>query len=159
MLVFDLLSQGSIFSYIVVEIGWLSFLWVLWLSTGSYAAWTDGELAVAFPGETNCVFGIFSTSQTGQTCHDIKGIMALSFLIWILLMSYTVTLLVLAIRAQARGKSVWTAGVRDGALFKSLRYSTGITSQVQGAPPAITYSPPAPKDYLPYSSSNPSEEV
>ncbi|KAI0285092.1 hypothetical protein BGY98DRAFT_947091 [Russula aff. rugulosa BPL654] len=172
MLVVDLLRQGSVFSYIIVEISWLSFLWIFWLSTGSYAAWTDGQLTNAFPGEGNCYFGFFSASPVVQACHDIKAIAALSFLTWILLMSYSVTLLFLAIRAQDRGNSAWTTGVRDGVLFYSLpsRSSTKGAAQVLAAPPTISFSPPAPQQpmqqqfpseqpYPPYPSSYPSAQV
>jgi hypothetical protein len=39
-------------------------------------------------------------------------------------MSYTILLVVLAIRAQGRGNSPWTTGVRDGVLFYSVRKTT-----------------------------------
>jgi len=144
MLVVDMLRQGSIFSYIVVEIVWLSVLWVLWLSSGSYAAWTDGQITATFPGESGCDFGLFVDPRATQGCHEIKGIMAFSFLTWILLMSYTVTLLVLAMRSQERGNSAWTTGVRDGVLFYSLRKTTGGAPQVQTQLATVPYSlPPA----------------
>jgi len=144
MLVVDIIRQGSVFSYIVTEISWLSFLWVLWLSSGSYAAWTDGELIDAFPRESSCDFGPFSVPGAEQGCHEIKAIMAFSFLTWILLMAYTVTVLILAIRAQERGNPSWTTGVRDGVLFYSSRKTMGDAAQleVQAAPPTIPYSQP-----------------
>jgi len=146
MFVVDILRQGSIFSYVVVEIVWLSILWVLWLSSGSYAAYTDGQLTASFPGESSCDFGIFIDPRFTQGCHDIKGIIAFSFLTWILLMTYTVVLLVLAIRAQERGNSAWTTGVRDGGLFYPNRKTTGGAPQVQTAlatvPQAYSLSPP-----------------
>jgi hypothetical protein len=142
-LVVDLLRQGSFFSYIVVEIVWLSILWVLWLSSGSYTAWADGQITIDFPGESNCDFSIFANSIDTQECHDVKAIMAFSFLIWILLMSYTILLLVLAIRAQERGNSSWTTGVRDGVLFYSSGKSMGGAAQVQASAPTIPYSQPS----------------
>jgi len=173
MLVVDLLRQGSVFSYIVVEIGWLSILWVLWLSSGSYAAWTDGQLINAFPGESSCTFGFFSDSRAVQICQEIKAIMAFSFLTWILLMSYTVLLLLLAIRAQEQGNSAWTSGVRDGVLFYSIRKTTGGTAQVQAAQATYSLPPlqqplpeqsppqqsPPQQPYSPYSSPYPTPEV
>jgi len=153
MLVVDLLRQGSIFSYIVVEIVWLSILWVLWLSSGSYAAYTDGQVMAAFPGESNCDFGIFADPRDTQGCHEIKAIMAFSFLTWILLMSYTIMLLVLAIRAQERGNSAWTSGVRDGVLFYSVRKTTGGAAQVQTTMAAMPYSLPPPQQAPPHQAS------
>jgi len=150
MLVVDLLRQGSIFSYIVVEISWLSVLWVLWLSTASYAAWTDGQITAAFPEEASCDFGFFADPRAAQGCHEIKGIMALSFLIWILLMSYTIMLVVLGIRAQERDNAVWTTGVRDGVLFFSIRKtSTGGAAQVQTGLASVPYSLPLSQQTLP----------
>jgi len=168
MLAVDLVRQGSIFSYIVVEISWLSVLWILWLSSGSYAAWTDGQLINAFPNESTCDFGFFDNSNASQACHEIKAIMAFSFLTWILLMSYSVLLLVLAMRAQERGNTAWTSGVRDGVLFYSIRKTTGGATQVQAAEatyplPPIQQSPPQPtlpqQPYPSYPSAYPTIQV
>jgi len=153
------LRQGSIFSYIVVEISWLSVLWVLWLSTGSYAAWTDGQITAVFPGESNCDFGLFSAPRAVQGCQEVKTIMAFSFLLWILLMTYTITLLVLAIRAQERGNSAWTTGVHDGVLFYSSRKTTGGAAQVQVAPASIPLSHPLPQQSIPFSHPLPQQSI
>jgi len=160
MLVVDRLRQGSIFSYIVVEIVWLSILWVLWLITGSYAAWTDGQLIAALPSESSCDFGLFADSNDAQICHEIKAIMAFSFHAWILLMSYTVMLMVLAIRAKGRGNSAWTTGVRDGVLFCSIRKTMEGAAQVQAAQATMPYPlPPPQQPYPPYPSSYPIPQV
>ena len=37
-LVIDILRRGAFTSLVIVEIGWLSVLWILWLATGAYAA-------------------------------------------------------------------------------------------------------------------------
>jgi len=137
MFVIDMLRQGSFFSYIVVEIAWLSLLWIFWLSSGSYAAWTDNQITDAFPLESTCDFGFFHSSAAVQGCHEIKGIMAFSFLLWILLMTYTIVLLVLAIRAHERGNPAWTTGVRDGVLFYSPRKTMGGDAQFQATPTSI----------------------
>lgn len=71
-------------------------------------------------------------------------------------MSYTVTLLVLAIRAQERGNSAWTAGVRDGVLFYSIRKTSVGAAQVQVAPATI---PPEQQPYPPFPSSYPMGRV
>jgi len=160
MFVIDKHRQGSVFSYIVVEISWLSFLWVLWLSSGSYAAWTDGQIIDAFPNESSCDFGLFSVQGAVQGCQEIKAIMAFSFLSWIILMGYTVTLLVLAIRAQERGNSAWNTGVRDGVLFYSSRKTMGGAAEVYAAPASIplSYQPP-PQQSIPSSSPYPTIQV
>src|SRR5229473_4759373 len=58
-------------------------------------------------------------------------------------MSYTITLLALAIRAQTRDNPSWTTGVRDGALFYSAGKSMGGAAQVQATAPTIPYSQPS----------------
>jgi len=76
----DWYRSGSLFSYIIVEISWLckpfflfpsrspisspsvAILWVLWLSSGAYAAWTDQQLIDLVPEESSCDFGLFSES-------------------------------------------------------------------------------------------------
>ncbi len=77
-------------------------------------------------------------------------------------MTYTIALLVLAIRAQERGNPSWTTGVRDGTLFYSSRKTTGGAAQVQAAPATIPYSEPLPQQPLPhqpYPSSYPTVQV
>ena len=66
-------------------------------------------------------------------------------------MTYTVVLVVLAIRAQERGNSAWTTGVRDGVLFYSIRKTTGDAAQVQTALATVpqAYSLPPPQQALP----------
>ena len=64
-------------------------------------------------------------------------------------MAYTITLLVLAIRAQERGNSAWTTGVRDGVLFYSARKGMGGGGLIQPAPAGIPLSPPQPQQYIP----------
>jgi hypothetical protein len=150
MFVIDMLRQGAMFSYIIVEIVWLSVLWVLWLSSGSYAAWTDGQLISLDPLESNCDFGNFDTGLFTQGCQEVKSIMALSFLTWIALMVYTGILLFVAIRAQGQGQNVWTRSARDDALFYPAEAkSGGSPAQVPTIPASFpqtypqTY-PPAP---------------
>ena len=82
-----------------------------------------------------------------------------------LVMSYTVVLVVLAIRSQQRGNSAWTTGVRDGVLFYSVRKTMGGPAPVQAAPATIPYSlplqqqPPPQQRYPTYPSSYPVPQV
>jgi len=147
MFIVDLCLRGSFFSYIIIEVSWLSILWVLWLSSGAYVTWTDQQYIALDPEESNCEFVPFTINRFIQACHERKAIMAFSFLSWILLMFYTVTLLVLAFRAQSKGytSNVWQTGVRDGTLFHSCEKFVGGTSQAV-APQAVVYQsypPPA----------------
>ncbi|KAI0046965.1 hypothetical protein FA95DRAFT_1291395 [Auriscalpium vulgare] len=111
MLIIDILRRGAFSSWIVVELGWLSILWVLWLATGADAANTDGNTFIG----SSCNF---ENSIVSRVCNEFKAIEAFSFLTWIILMAYTVLLLVLAIRGQNAGHSVWKSSVRDGAFLE-----------------------------------------
>jgi len=145
MYLIDVLRQGAMFSYIVVEIVWLSILWVLWLSSGSYAAWTDGQLINLDPLESSCNYGILGDRDgITQGCQEIKAVMAFSFLTWIILMIYTGVLLFLGIRAQGRGNDVWMASVREDAIFYPEAKSGGTPAQMHTMPTSVhqTYPPP-----------------
>ena len=64
-----------------------------------------------------------------------------------LVMAYTITLLVLAIRAQGRGHSAWTTGVGDGPLLNPAEKVMAAPTQVPFAPATIPqsyHSPPPP---------------
>ncbi|KAF8503324.1 hypothetical protein F5888DRAFT_975674 [Russula emetica] len=161
MLVVDRLRQGSIFSYIVVEIVWLSILWVLWLITGSYAAWTDGQLIAALPSESSCDFGLFADSNDASNLSRDQS--HYGFLLP--RMDPTDVLhrhcsWYLAIRAKGRGNSAWTTGVRDGVLFYSIRKTMEGAAQVQAAQATMPYPlPPPQQPYPPYPSSYPIPQV
>jgi len=135
----DWYRRGSFFSYIIVEVSWLSILWVFWLTSGSYSAWTNHEV---YP-VGSCDFGPFDDTDS-RLCSEIRAIMAFSFLLWILLMFYTVLLLVLALRAQNQGHNVWTTGVRDGTLFypRPNEKFVGGTPQVVPPQPVVYQSQP-----------------
>ncbi|KAH9999511.1 hypothetical protein BJV77DRAFT_597207 [Russula vinacea] len=151
MLVIDLYRQGSFFSYIVVEIAWLSFLCVFWLACASDAASVVGLITAANSKANGSVCGVL----TG-TCGEMKAIMAFSFLLWILLMAYSITLLALAIRAHQRGNSAWRTSVRDGVFFyPSKMATTGGAAQVYGAPAAYPLTQPQPQQFTTYSHANP----
>ncbi|KAI0248973.1 hypothetical protein BJV78DRAFT_1231255 [Lactifluus subvellereus] len=103
--IIDMLRKGTFFSYIAVEIVWLKVLWVLWLSSASYAAWTDAQITSVAPEESTCNFSIFGEcippymafniqselllpdvdgASLRLGCGEIKAIKAFSFLSWIL---------------------------------------------------------------------------
>ncbi|KAI0254222.1 hypothetical protein BJV78DRAFT_1371109 [Lactifluus subvellereus] len=149
--IIDMLQKGTFFSYIIVEIVWLKVLWVLWLSSGSYAAWMDSQITCGDPQESTDNFGIgVFNGGASQGCGKIKPVTAFSFLLWILLTAYTSTLLGLSIRAHSRGHSIWTTGVRDGALFHPAEKASTSPAQVYAAPVTDSHShPPAPPQSLP----------
>ncbi|KAI9463671.1 hypothetical protein BJY52DRAFT_1184675 [Lactarius psammicola] len=136
------LIDMSIFSYFIVEIVWLSVLWVLWFSSVSYATWTDERLMDLDPAEISCNFG---DGGINKRCHDIKAIMVFSFLIWFILMAYIGVLLFLAVRAQGRGRPVWKTSVREVVVFYPGAKPAGTPAEVPTIPASLPQSyPPAP---------------
>jgi hypothetical protein len=101
----------------------------------------------------SCSLGLETTSRSqGRSCHEIKAIMAFSFLVWLLgssfplcfcsaclwlcyhpVMGYTATLLILAIRAHERGHSAWKTSVRDGVLLYPAAKTMGHVAQAPTA--------------------------
>ncbi|KAH9974883.1 hypothetical protein BGW80DRAFT_1251105 [Lactifluus volemus] len=139
MFIIGLCRRGSCFSYTVVEIVWLSVLWVLWLSSGSYAASANNSFGVDSGLGSSCMY---LTGGDLLVCIEFKAIAALSFLEWILLMVYTSILIVLNIRAQGRGHSAWSKAVCDDALL--LPAEKAVASPAQVFDPPVTVPQPEP---------------
>jgi len=97
MLTLSVIRKGAFTSMIAVEIGWTSFLWVMWLAVGASSA-----SVVLFD-----IYGIFFTSPVQS------AITAFGFLTWILLTFYTILLTTLTFRQQFRGNVVWTGEVTE----------------------------------------------
>jgi len=91
-------------SWIVVELSWLSLLWVLFLATAADAA---NDLS-----KINNTCDFFYT-QENNVCHETQGLAAFAFLAWIPLMAYTITLLVVAILNSGANTNIWTSSVKD----------------------------------------------
>jgi len=159
----DWYRKGSYFSYVVVEVSCLSLLWILWLSSAASTAQKDQVISQVFSGQSGCSWSSYTStispypygqnpanygypSGLNHACHEIKAIMAFSFLTWLLLMFYTVTLLVLALRARSRGHNVWQSAVSDGTLFYPSDPSEKVGS---GAPQAVATQPAVYQSYPP----------
>ncbi|KAH8829814.1 hypothetical protein DL96DRAFT_904439 [Flagelloscypha sp. PMI_526] len=97
MLVSGRINNESVPTKAIFELSCLSILWVLWLATGARAAFTFN---MNYAG--SC--GYFSR-HINIRCKETQAIMAFSFLAWIVLMAYTITLLVFAIVASAHGNA------------------------------------------------------
>jgi len=110
MVIVDFLCKRAFTSMVLVELVWLSILWMLWLSTG-----VDGadSINTSFPDGCNgYVNGALSIA-----CRDSVGIIALSFLNFVLLMAYSIMLLVFATVSSNRGHSIWTSSVKEANLL------------------------------------------
>jgi len=160
MLIIDKLRQGSIFSYTSVEIVWLTILWILWLTSGSYAAWTENGFLREYPEEATCDYYGYYGAIDSRYCHETKAVIGLSFILWILLMAYTFTLLVLTLRAKGRGHPAWMTSVRDGVLLHPAENTTESAIQVPVAQTHIISAPDVPATQMttipqPYSQAPP----
>jgi len=111
MLLLDFNRRGAFTSMIVVELVWLSILWVLWVAT---AAETVAAVNVSFP--LGC---IYTNSIYNQYCYEMQAVEAFSFLIFILFLAYTVFLLIAALVAASGGKGVWLSSVKESTFFQS----------------------------------------
>ncbi|KAJ6516289.1 hypothetical protein C8R45DRAFT_239212 [Mycena sanguinolenta] len=122
MIALEILQSGAAFtSMIIVELPWLSILWVLWLATGS-----DGAQAAQNVFVADCSDYI---PKIKAACQETSGIQAFAFLNWLILMAYTIFIFVLTIIAQTRKHTgVWRSSVAEAPFF------------TPGAAPAI---PPA----------------
>ncbi|KAJ3529686.1 hypothetical protein NM688_g7822 [Phlebia brevispora] len=105
-LIIDWLRRGALTSMILFELSWLGFLWVMWLATAAYAADQLGGF-----GQT-CHFYLEPSWWT-EGCSETQAITAFSFLIWIGLTGYLITLLTLCIIAANRGAGVWKSTVKE----------------------------------------------
>ncbi|KZT20665.1 hypothetical protein NEOLEDRAFT_1182397 [Neolentinus lepideus HHB14362 ss-1] len=110
MIVLDIVRQGAFTSTVVFELSWLFVLWVLWLAT---AADTTNANSLSFGGSCDYI-----NPYINRGCQEFNVVEAFSYLIWIILMGYTITLLVLAIIGQTRGNEVWLTSVRDNAFLR-----------------------------------------
>ncbi|KAJ7283385.1 hypothetical protein C8J57DRAFT_733986 [Mycena rebaudengoi] len=105
----EFMRLGGFTSMVAVEIGWLSILWVLWLATGAESA-----RAGMFTFIVGCDYG---NDVVNGACRETSAIQAFSFLTWIILLGYTITLLIFSLIAQSRKNPVWTASVAEAPFF------------------------------------------
>ncbi|KAJ3542290.1 hypothetical protein NMY22_g3569 [Coprinellus aureogranulatus] len=90
--------RGAVAAFVIVELIVLWILWILWLATGADAASSN-------PGLNFCNVGV---------CSEIRALEAFSFLNWLLLMFYSLTVLVLSVSAHSRGhRGVWRSQVNE----------------------------------------------
>ncbi|KAF9779461.1 hypothetical protein BJ322DRAFT_1087588 [Thelephora terrestris] len=96
MNVICLLRDDAFTSKLAFEVGWLSFLWVMWLATGAQTAATLGAVV-------HCLDAF---------CGATQAIAAFGFLLWALLLGYVIALLCFAIRAAQAGQNIWMTDVK-----------------------------------------------
>ncbi|KAJ7047760.1 hypothetical protein C8F04DRAFT_21117 [Mycena alexandri] len=130
MITLEFLRPGVAFtSMIVVELSWLSIVWVLWLATAADGA-QEGQIFIS-----NC--GDYLDGIVKTACQEAQAVQAFSFLNWIILMIYTIFILVLTITAVTRKHTgVWRSSVADAPFFTPGTEPTipPVTSQPASAP-------------------------
>ncbi|KAJ7087230.1 hypothetical protein B0H15DRAFT_303966 [Mycena belliarum] len=129
MIALEFLRSGSAFtSMIVVELSWLSILWVLWLATAA-----EGAQAGQFTFVSGC--GYIDSTVEGA-CRQTAAIQAFSFLNWLILLAYTTLILVLTIIAASRKHAgVWKSSVGNAPFFTQ---GKGPAAQPTSAPAGST---------------------
>jgi hypothetical protein len=105
MLALSTFRKGVFSSMIALEIGWIWFLWIMWLAVG-------GNSAGSFVFVGSC--SRFLESNVVAACNESSAITAFGFLSWIMLMSYCSILFTLTFRQHLRGNTgVWTRDVTE----------------------------------------------
>ncbi|KIM84206.1 hypothetical protein PILCRDRAFT_818536 [Piloderma croceum F 1598] len=116
LLVFDHIRTGFVTSRIVVELIVLGILSILWLATAadtasfnSFAVGCGADSCWSCPSQHHDV-----NSNHDAACGEIQAIEAFSFLNWIILMGYCITLLAFSIIHSRRGNNgVWHSSVKE----------------------------------------------
>ncbi|KAJ3571670.1 hypothetical protein NP233_g3598 [Leucocoprinus birnbaumii] len=104
MIVIGRIRSGAMPTFIVVELGWIGFLWVLWLASAGTTASINGTGG-------NCAS---SNHLASTVCGEVNAIEAFGFLNWLMLMAYWLVLLVFSIRGLQSGNSnIWTTSVDE----------------------------------------------
>ena len=112
----------------------LAILWVLWIAAGALTA-----------NDTSAVFATceFIYPILNQVCHESRAIEGFSFVAWIALFAYTLTLFIVALINASRGVPIWKSTVREhGAVVPAPQSSA--PTQAQGpTQPQMGYDPNA----------------
>ncbi|KZP22136.1 hypothetical protein FIBSPDRAFT_953220 [Athelia psychrophila] len=107
MLVIDAMRSGLFTSTIAFELVTLFVLWVFWLGTAAYGT----QFFTSTFGESNCNV-ICTVNWSGPQAWVVCA-----YLAWALLMVYSITVLVMAIKRAKRGEHTWTISVRHAHFF------------------------------------------
>ncbi|KAI9058799.1 hypothetical protein FKP32DRAFT_1614607 [Trametes sanguinea] len=144
MILIDFLRTGALTSMVLVELVWLSILWVLWIAA---AALTADQTSAAF-SSCDFVYPILN-----QVCNETRAIEAFAFLAWIDLMAYTIILLVVALVNGTRGAPMWTTSIKERPSIVP-RASTNAPAPVTAAP-QMGMMPQAQPGYAPVPTGSP----
>ncbi|KAJ7199966.1 hypothetical protein GGX14DRAFT_467107 [Mycena pura] len=138
MIVLEILRPGRYFtSMIIFEVLWLGLLSILWLASGAAQAveniFIGGACAIdseadsfadSFdPGDSD---SINAADPVNNICGEARAITAFSFLTWIILMVYTLTIMIMSCVATSRRRGrVWTESVANAPFSGSATTEKG----------------------------------
>ncbi|KAF9648937.1 hypothetical protein BDM02DRAFT_3269079 [Thelephora ganbajun] len=97
MIIADRLRDGAFTSKLSFQVGWLSFLSIMWFATGA-------KTAVYISHFPDC---------TDTFCGVTRGITTFGFIIWAILFGYIVILIMVGVRAGQAGHNVWMTDVKE----------------------------------------------
>jgi len=116
ILIIDATRKASITSVIAFELIWTGIFWVLWLAVAGNAT-----AARVF---NSCTF---EDERVNTICHQFPALQGLAFFNWLLLFSWFVTLVVVAInlRRKASNASLWRQSVVSARMSIAQEAPTG----------------------------------
>jgi len=119
----DFFRKGAVTSMVLVELSWVFVLKILWVAASGE---TTAEGCIAFFDD-----GFDDDFAEDVTCGPrIQALRALSWLNFLILLGWFITLIVLALTSQRRGNpKVWTSSV-TGTDFHA-QHQTGVLPQQQ----------------------------
>ncbi|KAG2141003.1 hypothetical protein DEU56DRAFT_796599 [Suillus clintonianus] len=107
ILAFSVTRQGK-HGVIVAEAMWSTIMWILWLSTGANS--TRAARRTFFSGAC----GVF-TFYGSKTCNEFKTVEAFAYIIFIILLGYTIGLMVYEFTHESdRGTGASRGGIETG---------------------------------------------
>ncbi|KAI0327355.1 hypothetical protein GY45DRAFT_1327708 [Cubamyces sp. BRFM 1775] len=112
-LVVDFYRTGAFTSLVIVELSWLSVLWVLWLAE-TVVVGTQEKVLLEICGYSD----IRNSDEpvlvlVDEGCIQVRVILAFAVLASVALLVYISTLFVVALINSARGSPVWTSSVKE----------------------------------------------
>ncbi|THU87385.1 hypothetical protein K435DRAFT_612363, partial [Dendrothele bispora CBS 962.96] len=97
ILIVGFIRRGAWLNMNVVEIPIAGFLWTLWIAL---AVLCTSWVPILFPD--GCPAAI-----TATFCAELFAIESLAFVVWILLLVYIFTMIILCLIGKSRGNAVW----------------------------------------------------
>ncbi|KAF5393691.1 hypothetical protein D9757_000362 [Collybiopsis confluens] len=146
MIAVDLTRKGAFTSKVLTEVVWIFVLWVMWIAAAAFLT-EDQELLGVGVG---CEDALFPSA-----CQEYNAIEAFSFLAWLALLAYNITLLIYAIVGSSRGTSPWSSSVREGLLVSreagpEKQYPMGTGGTFASSAPTSVYPPQQQQQYPQY---------